>query len=266
MIDRKPVALQDIRYFEASSVPLILAGHGRYVGEIYKLCKNTIALGQRLGRKGGELGLSLGGESHLYIAFTHDLPQAEVRELAYKEAYFQKYVACGLDRQVNDLAPSEQYALVRLLTFTTLNTTVPALMPILAALDREEAAHGVHTRIERVAKQTKNYRVVVTYTVAPVASLAKTPAKSQLWIEVIDRSSGLSREAVLTDLEFYLDADYLADKIVIDGQVIRVEPRKSFTSQLTVARYPQPLQVSIPRLFGSSENQETLSIGARQTP
>jgi len=80
-------------------------------------------------------------------------------------------------------------------------------MPIVADLDRQEAAHGVHTRIERVVKQTKSYRIVISYTVAPVASLANTQDKSQLWIQVIDRSSGLSRDAVLTDLEFYLDAE-----------------------------------------------------------
>jgi len=109
--------LRDVRYFESPEHLRPGCPMPGYAGELFKLPKGAIALGQRIGRKCEELGISLGDADHLYVCLTPCIPEASLLHTDYALERWHRFVMVGLASDHSDRPPGEQLSVVQSATF-----------------------------------------------------------------------------------------------------------------------------------------------------
>lgn len=67
-----------------------------YASKLYAFPRACVALGQRVGMKCEELGISIGRADHLYLCFTPSLPEGAVRTTDYAVEPWHRFALYGI--------------------------------------------------------------------------------------------------------------------------------------------------------------------------
>jgi len=248
----KPKPLRDIRYFESAEPPAFGGGFPGYTGKLFQLPKSAIALGQRIGMKCGELGVSVGRANHLYLCFTPALAEGEFARTDYGIETWHRFALHGLHENFNALPDGEKLARVSEATFRALadlsgpmDAGAPAagMAHALATVRAGIEAQGEALRLVIKRKETRRYAVRVEQTV-PVH-----PQRTPVFLVITDLVSGVTKDAQVAEVRFYDEAPSLVDRIAIVGDVLTIHPRKSFRAELVTKPYKVPIEVDLAGLF-----------------
>src|SRR5437016_638982 len=128
--------LHDVRYFESLEPPASGKSFPSYAGKIFKLPKGSISLGQRIGRRCEESGVSIGRASHLYLCFTQSVPPGTIEFTDYAAETWHKFMLCGLERDFNTRSETEKLAAVTGATFEALEALAPQFAAALQTVRR----------------------------------------------------------------------------------------------------------------------------------
>ena len=241
----KPV--RDIRYFESTGAVL---GAGapmpRYASELVDLPKEAIALGQRIGRKCEELGVSIGSADHLYVCFTPALPAGAVRPTDYAVEPWHQFVLCGVGRGFDEQGRGEKLQAVSNATFDAIAALAQTGADRLALLQKQVADQGEALRVTLRTKATRKYRISVEQTV-PVH-----PSPSPVIARIEEISTARVAEVQVAQVRFHDDAPSLVDRLAIVGEVLTIHPRKSFRAEQILQDFELPLRVDLRRHFGGA--------------
>lgn len=247
----KPKPLRDIRYFESLERPSFGQPMPGYAGKLFQFPKSITALGQRIGMKCEELGLSIGRADHLYLCFTPALADDAFAPTDYAIETWHRYALHGLHGDFNALPDQDKLARVSEATFRVLaGMILPAegdqaqdSARALAAVRAGMETQGEALRIVIKEKATKRYAVRVEQTV-PVH-----PRRVPVFVIVTDLANGVTKEAQVADVRFYDEAPSLVDRIAIVKDVLTIHPRKSFRAQLVTRPYKVPVELDLAALF-----------------
>ena len=242
---KTPKPLRDIRYLESIDPPQLEHPMPGYASKLYDFPRACVALGQRVGMKCEELGMSIGHADHLYLCFTPSLPDGEVRVTEYATEHWHRFVLCGMDLVVfNSLPDERKVAAVTEATFSALHMLAPTEAPALEVLRHSVESEGEALRVCLKVKATKQYRVRVEQTV-PVH-----PQPAEVFVEVTNLKTQRSKMVRVAEVKFYDDAPSLVDRIAIIDHKLTIHPRKSFRASLIAADYQVPIQLGLADLSG----------------
>lgn len=242
---KRPKPLRDIRYFESVGALQPGASMPSYASELFDLPKEAIALGQRIGRKCEEIGVSIGSADHLYICFTPSLPEGTLNPTDYAMEPWHRFILCGLGRDFNERGLEERLQIVCGATFDSIAALAEGGADELDWLQRDVIAKGDALRVTLRTKETKKYRVTVEQTV-PVH-----PSPSSVFVRVEEIATSQVVEVQVAEVPFHDDAPSLVDRLTIVDEVLMIHPRKSFRAELITQDYELPLQVNLRGRFGA---------------
>jgi hypothetical protein len=242
---KKPKPLRDIRYFESSDAPAFGKSMPAYASDLFSLPKEAVALGQRVGRKCEELGISIGSADHLYLCFTPSIPEGEIAQASYAIEPWHRFMLYGLRSQFNELSSTEKLAKVVEATFGALALLSPASAAVLGLLRGSVESLGEDLRVRIRHKETKHYEVCVEQTV-PVH-----PRPATIFVRATNLKTQRSNETKVGEVRFHDEAPSLVDRLVISKNMLTIHPRKSFRAALVAAPYSVPFQVDLGELVGA---------------
>jgi hypothetical protein len=233
----------DIRYYETGvNFPDIL-------GKRYHFMADIESLGARIARKLREYGLVLGDYDHLYIVFSNDLAEHEMR---IWEKIIDRRIRCidfGTSAaMINSMTETEQLRFVSDATFSVLKYLVTegkVKGELVDQVHKDIQRDGTKLEILHRQKDTSSYSVRVTYQIRPSGK------KSIGWLSYTDKKSGLSCRKSFIELDYYEDIYYLVSLISVSGGFIRFAPRTSFRAETYNRRYKVPISVSLSELMAA---------------
>lgn len=236
---QKPKPLRDIRYFENNVAPQRTEPMPGYASKLYDFPRACIALGQRVGMKCEELGVSIGRADHLYLCLTPSLPEGTVETTEYAMESWHRFALYGMDLAFNALSEEKKLAKVTEATFATLRVLAADQERVLEMLRHSVESQGEALRVCLKVKATKQYHVRVEQTV-PVH-----PQPAEVFVEVTHLKTQRSKSVKVAEVAHYDDAPSLVDRIAIIGDELTVHPRKSFRASLVTKDYQVPIQLSL---------------------
>lgn len=250
----KDQLLCDVRYFEAPTE--ILDSFPSYAGSLFDVPKAAISVGQRIGCKCQEVGVSIGPSSHLYIALVPTLRFGQTALSSHQAASWHRFVMCGLPLNFNDLPVEERLDVIINITFAAIRA-VSEQHDLIASVEDAVRTHGESLEIVHRRKQTRRYSIEVVFTVAPFGR------QSMMWLKIMDKIHGVAVETDRLPLRFYLDVFDLADRVSIkNADQLVIRPRPSFRASLTAAKYP-PMTFDLTDLVDRGRATATFD-GARE--
>lgn len=234
--------LRDVRYFESPEHLRTGSPMPGYAGELFKLPKDVFALGQRIGRKCEELGVSIGDADHLYVCLTPCIPEASLLHTDYALERWHRFVMVGLASDYSDRPPGEQLSVVQSATFGAIAALATRGVELLSPLQQEMASKGNALRVTLRTKETKKYRIRVEQDI-PVH-----PTPSRVFARIEELATSRALEVQVAQVRFHDDAPSLVDRLSIVDEVLTIHPRKSFRAELIGRDHELPLKVSLREL------------------
>lgn len=216
----------------------------KYAGEVFDLPNEAVALGQRIGRKCEEIGVSIGSASHLYLCFTPGLPNGELRLTEYAVEPWHRFILSGLDQSFNRLTVSERTRTVCDATFEAIGALAEAGAQLLPQLRTDVSTQGEALRVTIRTKETRRYHIAVEQTV-PVH-----PNPSHIIARIESRVTSKRLEVRVAEVPFHDDGPSLVDRIAVVDEVLVIYPRRSFRASLITREHELPLRVNLREHFG----------------
>ncbi len=234
--------LRDVRYFESPEHLRPGSPMPGYAGELFKLPKDAIALGQRIGRKCEELGISIGDADHLYVCLTPCIPEASLLHTDYALERWHRFVMVGLASNYSDRPVGEQLSVVQSATFGAIAALATRGVELLPLLQQEMTSKGSALRVTLRTKETKKYRIRVEQDI-PVH-----PTPSRVFARIEELATSRALEVQVAQVRFHDDVPSLVDRLSLVDEVLTIHPRKSFRAELIGRDYELPLKVSLREL------------------
>lgn len=238
----KPKPLRDVRYFEAAEPPRLGKSMPGYPSELYSFPTAAVALGQRVGMKCRELGISIGQADHLYVCFSPSKSAGSVELTEYAVEPWHRFVLCGLSSDFNMLTEEVKLAMVTEATFNALHLLAPDAASEVDSLRQMIDSEGEALRVKIKCKETKKYFIRVEQNV-PVR-----PRHAEVFVHVTNLQKQLSKEAKVAEVRVYDEAPSLVDRIAITGDKLTIHPRKSFRASVIADDYAVPIQLDLAEL------------------
>lgn len=238
----KPKPLRDVRYFESDEPPRPGESMPGYTSELYSFPKGAVALGQRIGMKCEELGISIGRADHLYVCVTPSLPATTIELSEYTREPWHRFVVCGLSYDFNTLTDERRLEAVTDLTFKALHLLVPDATAALDSLSQMIKSEGEALRVQIKYKETQKLLIHVEQNVAV------HPRHTEIFVRVTNRQKQLTKETKVAEVRFYDEASSLVDRISITNNLLTIHPRKSFRASLITANHHVPIQLDLAEL------------------
>lgn len=244
--DRPARLLEDVRYFESAEPPQRGQRFPAYAGSLFDVPAGATALGERIARRCGQLDVSIGRASQLYLCLTASLPDGAIALSDRAAEAWHQVVLHGLDPATfNALSQPEKMAVLGRATFAVLRALAPAMANVLDGVQAEIAAAGEAFRLTLKSKTTKHYALVVEQTIPA------HPQPTEVFVRAVHLATGAERVQKLGEAQFPSMAPSLVDRLAVTGEILTVHPRKSFRAQLDNAR-SQPLATAdLGALFSS---------------
>lgn len=235
----KEKKIADIRLFEelarTKSLPT-------YMGEIYKLEKDTRLICTRFARKLREKGFITGNFDHLYIVSTpllgEQIIQESVRGTEQRVKYYD--VGVAVDSFNRKTKQEKELYLLKLIS-NVLQQIASNTEQLSLILDVYHIMLqlGSEMAIKHLSKETSQYKVTISY---QIKSLQE---KSTAIIEYHDYKKRVTRKAAFLDLNMYEDIYYLVSSITVKNGMICLKPRLSQTASYHTQAYPTPITIPI---------------------
>lgn len=211
--------LQDIRYFESVEAEVKSLSSCVHTGTIFLTPKEAISLGQRIGRKCGELGISIGDATHLYLCFTSALPEKNIVLADFTFARWQKYVSYGLSPAFNEC--SDELKLNMLV-----DATIEVLERIGSPVITSPQQFKRHVLNESLLLLVKN-KNTIKYNVEIYQTIPVHPRRAEVFAHILQNKTGIRKEVKIGTSDFYNDVPGMADRISISKEILTILPRKS---------------------------------------
>lgn len=221
--DGRPSRINDIRLFVGER-----REHRYLEGQ-----QEAVAFGRRIAYFLNGEAFSLGAYPALYVLFTQSLEPGEVRVTNYGGDWWQRYTDVGIAQESLEGATAFQ---------TITNGIVSALKAVRPDLENtiDEAAKTVRNfghelRLLVRVRETKNYVVEVSFVLSP------HPKPSQLFVSLIDRSTGEYFEASPVPLAIYHEAFALSSSIRVSTSRVEFSPGASIFAKLSSMLHGGPI-------------------------
>jgi hypothetical protein len=226
-VPSKSRLLQDIRFLESSKPADQWSGPPASAGAIFTLPKEAGALGQRLGKKCGELGMSIGYGTHLYLCFNTAAQKENIVLTDFTMAAWQRYVSYSLSAAFNDCTDELKLCM---LVDATLDVLAYIATPAITSrewIKREVMNESLLLLVK--SKRILNYDVTIFQTI-PVH-----PRRAEVFAHVLQIETGHKVEVKIGETDSYHDVPGMVDRISISKGLLTVLPRKSLylNAQLT---------------------------------
>lgn len=211
--------LEDVRYFESTLPPDKWRRPPSYTNKIFLTPKEATSLGQRIGKKCNELGISIGYATHLYLCFTSSIPEKNIVLTDYTLASWQRFVSYGLSPAFNDYSDELKLSMLVDATFEVLERIGSPAITLLECVKRDVLNESLLLFVKN--KQTSKYDVTIYQTI-PVH-----PQRAEVFAQVAQNKTGNRIEIKIGTSDFYLDVPGMVDRISISNGILTVLPRKS---------------------------------------
>lgn len=242
----KEKIIKGIRYFESDWVNKDGSSLPSYIGEIYKFHRRAHKVGERIARKLNQYKFIAGSYDHIYINFTTCLREGEVVLSKRHTEGWYIYINCGANpNSINCLRDSEKERLIEELTFKILRNLYHddlARINLIDMVEEEIKKYGSETEIIYKIKETKSYKVLLSYQICP------NDLESCAILEYWDKTNNMTFKKKIFNLYSYEDIYPLVDSISIKNESIIFQPKKSYRAELYNMRYTTPIRVSISEL------------------
>ncbi|NGZ77671.1 hypothetical protein [Saccharibacillus alkalitolerans] len=236
MKDKK---IADIRLFEQET------GSGRLpdnIGKLYATRNRVNDLSARMARILRTKGFLTGDFDHLYVVLTPELPQGEVRGPKPSPMKRIRFYEAGLPPEpFNGRSREEQETELLGLLAAVLKRIAGGAeqLRIVEETYRLLRERGSEAEIDHLNKETRQYRVSVSYQIRPLGR------KSTAIIEYIDRLNGVTRRNVFQELNRYEDIYFLAGSMTVKNGLIVISPRTSDTAKFHIRSYRTPIEIAL---------------------
>lgn len=241
--------IKDIRFFEAVS-PLQPGGaHTDHLGTLFPLANPS-----RLAADGTRYALALAGAGfqtrrydHVYVLLTPAMAQGEIEISPMVLESWMVIVNVGMPRE--GWPVGDEHAQFELLIRAATRSlellcqrdeldgsTIPTV-------ERSVLDQGDALEIVRLRKETKSYRVTVSYRIKPFGT------KSPVFLEYVDHVGGRQGKIELLQVADFEDVFALFASTAITEGVIVLSPRSSAAAKLITRRYKAPFRVPVERVL-----------------
>ncbi len=242
----KPKLILDIRYFESEEPNEIGYSLPTYIGSVFPFSKSAHATGDRIARKLREQGFITGDFDHLYLTYTTAFEEGKVA-LAGRPGTWMKWVEYGASpATISSMSGDEKQAWLAETTFEALSLfcdRTPANTGILDSVHRLVRSKGSELMILHKEKDTKTYRVRVSYQIRP------NGGKSVVWVEYLDKRNGRCGLKSPLELSSFTDILFLVGSVSVARGSVILKPRQSFKADVHTEGYSTPITVSVNELL-----------------
>lgn len=230
--------IKDIRIYESENV----AGKSlpSDLGKVFESTENTIFIGIRIARKLNELKYCFGEFDHIYINLTTYLKENEIQISNRDLDKRIKYIDLGTSSTYfNSLKTEEKDEFIErkiIEIFRRISTGQNLEFVNKTAIELSKFKREV--KIHYKTKETKTYRIVIYYQIAPINK------SSNAIIEYHDKENNITY-TINFELRLYADIYSLIDNIGVKNNKITLKPKKSFSAQLVCKYYKTPLEFDL---------------------
>jgi len=235
--------IKDIRYFESNWENKDYSSIHSYIGSIFKVPNDVTAIGQRIARKLNQLNFVSGVYDHLYINFTTCLKEGEMNISQRNVENWLVFIDYGLNTDaVNMLSDPEKSKLIQGLTFKIIKKLFSYdinRLKIIDSVESEIEKFASEMEIVYKTKETKSYKVVLSYQIRPNNS------KSCAILEYWGKLQNIYFKKKIFELEFFDDIYPLVDTISVKDGYIVFKPKKSYIAEVYNKRYKTPIKINI---------------------
>lgn len=241
----KPKLIADIRFFESSSrTEFGSINHGS-LGTLYPIPFRSFgAIGDRFACKLREYKFKLPGFDHLYIILSSSLPDgaAEPSTLDIdKRIRYVDFVQSPHAWQT--LTEDSKHDL--LIEFAAVALRLHSEdHGILDSVVQELKSHRSELEIVVKSKETRSYRVEVSYQIRPLQK------QSVAFLSYLDKTSGQSGKVELAKLFTANDVYPLCGSISVANGTISIKPRPSFRATILTNKYDLPMSFAVETVIG----------------
>ncbi|MCA5005227.1 hypothetical protein [Sphingobacterium bovistauri] len=236
----KTKVIKDIRLYE-SNQPNV--SENSLPGELGKLMHSDTSFtfwAIRIARKLNELQFTLLEADHLYINFTNCLETDQLQISDRKPTSWIQYVDVQINfEEFNTKSLKEQENNVVEAIFRALNLIANEeqknILDECLSIIKEQAKK---TEIHYKTKETKSYKVEISYQIAP------DDKTSVMLVKYIDKIVNI-QQVFQFPIRFYEDVYALVDKINVVKNSIILIPKKSFKAELYSKFYQTPLHFEL---------------------
>jgi hypothetical protein len=207
-------------------------------------------LGRRIGRKCGELGVSIGNRTRLFVypSLSLDLGDIRPRPLEFSEhTTWRRVVECGVGADFNFLSVAKRRKRLADITFESLRVIAPQFEYEICEAKRLHESQGSALRVALKSKATKQYSVVVSQ------SVPENAEDVELFLKVRDLMSNVEREVKLGPVNVIEDPLRLVNRVAVVGDFVVIRPRPNLTWADDPWNCP-PYKVSLSKLFSNAKN------------
>lgn len=241
--------LKDIRYYESVAVP----GPGKpspfSSPKVLGIPTSANLIGQRVSRMLNAEGFSVGDYDHVYIVFTNAIPADQIVMTGFGDEKWFRYVAFGISDRFRTFVDSKKEAIIHSATLEVAKTLAPENSEVVERVAKRLEEHGDRAQVPRASKETKNYRFEVTFDVPGWNE------RAFLYFHAIEKSTGTLLEAKPLPLRHFDDAYPLVGSLSFVSDVLKITPRSSFKSNLSVGKYKTPIEIPLAK-FSAQESAQ----------
>lgn len=235
---------KDIRYYETGVPNAEGNSKSDNLGALFKPTSDTTYIGQRIARKLNELGFCYGEVDHIYINLCNHLPENSLAISNKNLEKWYRYIDIGLSiSKFNALSDTEKDQLIESITFRVLKYICLAANLSLNLVNEVElliAKLGTEIQIAYKMKETNKYKINISYQINPGSSSTRAIVK------YFDKKDNSTRQGFIP-IQFYDDIYYLVDTIIVKGDDIILNPKKSYRAEFNNKRYKIPIVLKIIR-------------------
>ncbi|WP_062054556.1 hypothetical protein [Aquimarina longa] len=233
-------ALKDIRLYESETENISGQNLPSELGSILNPTENTNFIAQRIARKLNELKYSYGEVDHIYINLTTFLRENEIKISSRNIDKRIKYIDYGISTshfnslKIEDKDKFIENKILKILKFISNRNNEDLVNQVALALSK----YGREIKIYFKTKETKSYRIVIYYQIAPFGKL------SNVIIEYYDKKNDVTHSKNF-ELKFYEDIYSLIGDIGVKDNKIILKAKKSYSAGLVTKNYKTPIELEL---------------------
>lgn len=216
-----------------------------YAGTLYLVTKDMYAIGERFARKLRELDFVAGEADHIYVVMTPLLEEKEVRLSDRQVEKRIKLVYVGVvpewfNKQADEEKEQTILELVNcVLESIAIDTEQKQRVQEVYALMQQR---GSELEIIHLIKETRSYRVTLSYQIKPLGR------KSAAIAEYVDLKEQTRRKGVFLELDHYEDIFLLASSLAVKNGRLELKPRTSRVASYRSPSYSTPVSFPVASL------------------
>jgi len=230
--------IKDIRYYEKKDINFKGQFDGSF-GNVYCATNDTKYIGQRIARKLHEYKFTAGEYDHIYIQFSSDLGDEEIRESkVFNDKRIRTFIYGLSPSNFNKLSIDDKDRTIKEITFKVLrwvfssdDSKIQMINDVATLIDKFDRSLTIRYK----TKEARLYRINLSFQIRPIDE------NSKLIVEYINKQDDNMLYDVM-DLLDYEDLYFLIDSITLKDGFIHFQPKKNNLVEMISRQYKNQLK------------------------